>query len=103
MIYNDDQIAGIIKSNPQKKLVSDAQNQANKLMTLIHVHNLSSALSRDQYFEKDNDFKSRKKDTMSNKDLFAKIFLREQLVLTAQGGASYFTGLSEVEIKSLKE
>src|SRR6185312_789756 len=103
MIYNDDQIAGIIKSNPQKKLVSDAQNQANKLMTLIHGHNSSSALSRDQYFENDDVFKSRNKDAMSNKDLFARLFQREQMVFTAQGGASYFTGLSEVEIKSLNE
>jgi hypothetical protein len=103
MIYTDDQIAGIIKTNPQKKLVKCAQDQAAKLKTLIHGENLSSALSRDTYFENNDIFTSRNKDAMSNKDLFARLFQREQMVFTAQGGASYFTGINDAQVKQLNE
>jgi hypothetical protein len=103
MIYTDDQIAAIIKLNPQKKLVADARAQADKLMMLIHGHNIASALSRDLYFENDDIFKSRNSKAMSNKDLFARLFQREQMVFTAQGGASYFTGITDAQVKQLNE
>lgn len=103
MVFTDDQIAGIIKTNPQKKLVKYAQDQASKLKTLIHGENLSSALARDQYFENEDIYKSRNSSAMSNKDLFARLFHREQMVFTAQGGASYFTGISEQQAKDFNQ
>lgn len=95
MIYTEDQIVKIIKTNPQKKLVDEAKEQSGRLMTLVHGHNLSAAITQDAYFENPDIFKVRQAGTVSNKDMFGRLFQREQMVFSAQGGSAYYTGLSD--------
>lgn len=95
MIYTDDQITDIIKKNPQKKLVQDAKDQANKLAHVLGE--VEPNLLQDNYFESNDVFASRKKACVSNKDLFARLFHKEQMVFSAPGGSSYFTGLTEAQ------
>jgi hypothetical protein len=101
--YTEPEIEDIIKFQPQKQLIKDAQVQSNKLMTLIYGHNLTQSMKRDAYFENPDIFKSRQDGTMSNKDLFGRLFQREQMVFSAQGGSSYFTGLTNDQKVKLSE
>lgn len=95
MICTTEQIENIIKLNPQKDLVKQAKEQSDKLMMLIHGHGLTSAIIQDAYFESNDVFASRNKNAISNKDLFGRLFQREEMVFTAQGGAAYYIGLSK--------
>jgi hypothetical protein len=99
MVCTDEQIANIIKSNPQKLLVADAKDQSEKLMMLIHGHRLK--VTQDPYFENPDVYKSRSKKPVSNQDLFGRLFQREQMVFSAQGGTSYYTGLSQAQTAQL--
>lgn len=97
MICTPDQIESIIKYNPQKDLVKEAQKMSNNLMTLIHGENLKGALIQDAYFENPDIFTSRSNCAVSNKDLFARLFQREQMVYTAQGGSTHFKGITDAQ------
>lgn len=89
----------IIKTNPQKQLIADAREMASNLMMLIHGHGLK--LNQDPYFENPDVFASRNKKPVSNKDVFGRLFQREQMVFSAQGGSSFYIGLSKEEATTL--
>lgn len=97
MVCTPQQIGSIIKFNPQKSLVQEAQKMSDNLMTLIHGHNMKNALTQDTYFENGDIFTSRSNCAVSNKDLFARLFQREQMVYTAQGGSTHFQGITDAQ------
>jgi len=103
MICSFDQIKSIILNNPNKALIDIGKAQADKLMMHLHGHKLDDHVtkSRDAYFENEDLFASRKKGAISNKDLFARVLQSEDMVFTAQGGASYYEGLKEDQTKKL--
>lgn len=101
--YTQDEKIAIIKTQPQKVLVNDAQDCADKLMLLIHGHGMNGAIQQNTYFENGDVYAVRKAGTMSNKDLFGRLFQKEQMVFTAQGGSSYYTGLTTAQVSSLNE
>lgn len=92
-----DQIQQIIKLNPNKQLIGEARDKANKLMLHVFGDGLQDAMNRNDYFESTDIFAERKKGAISNKDLFARLLQREEMVFTAQGGASFYEGLSPVQ------
>lgn len=101
MICTQEQIDTIIKTNPQKDLIKKARDQTDKLMLLIHGHGLDTALKQNTYFENSDIFRERTSAAISNKDLFGRLFQREQMVFSAQGGSSYYTGLSKDQVLKL--
>lgn len=101
MIVDIEAVSLIIKNNPHKHLIENAQAYSQKLMLHVLGKGLHGALAQNEYFENDDVFKVRNKNATSNKDLFERMLNREQMVFTAKGGASFYTGLSEKQIQQL--
>jgi hypothetical protein len=97
----DEQVSDIIKNNPNKDLIKCAQTYSNTLSLHVLGKGLSDAMSRNEYFESDDVFKVRNKNATSNKDLFERILSREQMVFTAKGGSSFYTGINEQQTQKL--
>lgn len=97
MICTPDQVKDIIKNNPNKALITHGTAVANKLMLHLFGKGLKQALTQDGYFEAPDVFASRNADAISNKDLFQRLLQREDMVFTAQGGASFYTGLDPAQ------
>jgi hypothetical protein len=97
MIVEFEQIQSIIKNNPAKSLISDAKTTANKLMMHVYGRNLAEGLKTFGYFESTDVYAERKSGAISNKDLFARLLQREEMIFSAQGGASFYEGLSPEE------
>jgi len=95
MLVQFSQIQDIILKNPNKELISNAKTQADKLMMHVFGRGLNDAISQYGYFENKEIYDERKAGAISNKDLFARLLQREEMVWTAQGGASYYEGLSD--------
>jgi hypothetical protein len=95
MTADFEQITSIIKNNPAKGLISDARATADKLMMHVFGRNLQNSITNYGYFENNDVYKERKAGAISNKDLFARLLQREEMVFSAQGGASYYDGLNE--------
>lgn len=102
-IYSELQKIEIIKNQPQKLLIDQGGIMADNLMMLIHGHGKDVALTQNIYFENNDVYAVRKAGSMSNKDLFGRLFQREEMVYTAQGGSSYFTGLTADQTTKLNE
>lgn len=88
------QIQQIIKLNPNKILISNAKSRADNLMMHVFGDGLQNSLPRYGYFESQDIHNERKQGAISNQDLFERILKREEMVFTAQGGVSYYDGLS---------
>lgn len=101
MILTFDQKTEIIKLNPNKELVKYARETADELMLLIYGKGMDSAIRHDAYFENTDVFTVRKNGAISNRDLFARLFEKEQMIFSAQGGSSYYTGLDKVQTEKM--
>lgn len=101
MICTIEQIANIIKNNPNKALIELGVKQAKVLKLNIQGTGMDSALTRNEYFENEDVFKVRNADAISNMDMFGRLFQREEMVFNAQGGATVFEGLEEGEKKKM--
>lgn len=101
MICTQTQIELIIKTNPNKKLIKDAQESTEKLMMLINGHGAQSSLKHNIYFENADIYAVRKDCAVSNKDMFGRLFQRESMVFTAQGGSAYYTGLNKEQTQKM--
>lgn len=88
------QIQQIIKLNPNKKLIDAAKLTANNLMMQVYGIGLQDALPKYDYFESTAIHAERTQGAISNKDLFERILKREEMVFSAQGGVSYYDGLT---------
>ena len=86
MTYTLEQIATIIKTNPNKKLVQIAQNQNQKLSLHLNGTGLDSAIKK-SYYEKKDSHAERQRCAISNKDVFKRILNEENQVFTAMGGS----------------
>jgi hypothetical protein len=93
------QIQDIILNNPNKQLITDARELANKLMTHVLGIGLDQAIKQSIYFENDDVYQNRKAGTISNKDLFARLLQREDMVFTAKGGTAFYEKLNEDQTK----
>lgn len=96
-----DQLSFIIKNNPNKTLIHKAREYSEKLSLHVLGTGISDALKRNDYFENEDVFTVRNKNATSNKDLFERILNREQMVFTAKGGSSHYTGINEKQIQTL--
>lgn len=95
MIATFSQIQQIILRNPNRELISNAKAQADKLMMHVFGIGLNGAIDNYGYFENKQVYEERKKSAISNRDLFARLLQREEMVFSAQGGAAYYDGLNE--------
>ena len=94
MIYNLDQIKTIIKTNPNKDLITKGKEMCEKLSLHLHGRGLDKALKRYEHFENDDIYKERQKGTISNKDLFGRVLQSEDMIFTAHGGMTLYDGLN---------
>lgn len=101
MILTINDITEILKTNPSKVLVENAQNKAKELMQNILGTNLEGYLGQCGYFENDDVWAERNKDKISNIDLFARLLHREEMVFTAKGGAFSYSGLTDEKADKL--
>lgn len=95
MILSEAQILQILQLNPNKQLLANAVSVSNKLMMHVLGKGLSNYLNRADYFENQDIYGERVKGAISNKDMFARLLQREEMVWSAQGGASFYQGLNE--------
>lgn len=98
---SDDEISAIIKDNPNKNLIKSGREYSQKLSLHVLGKGISTAMNRNEYFESDDVFKVRNRAATSNKDLFERLLNREQMVFTAKGGSSFYTGLTEAQTQQL--
>lgn len=103
MILSDTQIKDIILNNPNKALIQNARNYSAKLALHVLGWGLKEAIQRNDYFENEDVFAVRNKSATSNKDLFARLLKREQMVFSAKGGANYYDGLDEAQTANFDE
>ena len=89
-------IQQIIKDNPNKELVEFGCKQADRLSKVIDGEDFEKWFTQDKYFETDEVFNERKK-SQSNKDLFARVFQKEEMVFNARGGTVLYDGLSPAQ------
>jgi hypothetical protein len=94
-----DQLELIIKNNPNKQLVDNAQAYCKKLQLNVLGVGINSALTIEDYFESTDIFNVRNKNATSNADLFERILHREEMVFTAKGGATFYVGLNDNQNK----
>ncbi|MDP4265715.1 MAG: hypothetical protein Q8941_24565 [Bacteroidota bacterium] len=90
MILTSDQIATIIKTNPNKKRIDAAKEVTKKLMRHIHGTDMLTAVNIIDFFEGSDIFKVRKASTTSNKDMFGRLLQAEDMVFNAKGGSKFF-------------
>jgi len=101
MICTEAQIKSIILTNPNKDIIEFGQKQANVLMRNIYGKGLKESFERNSYFENTDVFKNRTLNPTSNKDLFASLFQREEMIFNAHGGSTYYNGLNDNDTKIL--
>lgn len=94
------QIADIIKNNPNKCNVDEGKKIADKLMLHIQGKGMDKAILRCDYFENTEIYAVRKKYAVSNKDLYGRLLQQEDMVFTAKGGSSIYN-LPESKEKQL--
>lgn len=95
MILSEAQILNILKLNPNKQLIANAVAASNKLMMHVLGKGLNNYFKRAEYFENQDIYGERVKGAISNKDMFARLLQREEMVWSAQGGASFYNGLND--------
>lgn len=95
------QIQAIIKDNPNKAVLTAARTKANNLMMHVFGVGLDTALTQYQYFESAEVHGERKAGAISNMDLFERILKREEMVFNAQGGVSFYDGLTPPQTLAL--
>lgn len=100
-IIDYETLSNIIKTNPNKALITQARNYSAKLSLHVLGIGLKDAMQRNEYFENEDVFTVRNKHATSNKDLFERILNREQMVFTAKGGSVHYTGIDEKQIQKL--
>lgn len=98
MICSFDEVATIIKTNPNKQLIDIGKKQCQKLMLHVHGKGIDNALVKHDYFESDDIFKERNSCKISNKDMFARILHEEGKVFTATGGMTLYEGLQDPKV-----
>jgi len=94
MVLETNDILNILKNNPNKDLINRAKEYTNTLLLHTQGIGLKEALKRKDYFENGIIHKSRQNESISNKDLFARVLQKEELVFTAKGGTSFYNGLA---------
>jgi hypothetical protein len=99
MIVDFDALSLIIKNNPNKQLVANAQAKSKKLKLYVLGHDMTAALTQNSYFENEDVYAERNRNPTSNADLYARILAREEMVFTAKGGASSYLGLNEKQTR----
>jgi len=97
MIYTNDQILDIIKTNPAKKRLDKARAMSKKLLLHLHGIGMEEAIEHCDYFENPEIYKVRKKYAVSNKDLYSRLLQSEDMVYTATGGSSIYNLSEEKE------
>ncbi len=90
MICSIEQIQNIVINNPNKSLIDAGKQMADKLMLHCHGTNLSSSITKSDYFENDQVFSVRKQYAISNRDLFGRLLQQEDIIFAARGGSSNF-------------
>lgn len=95
MIVDFPALSLIIKNNPNKQLVTNAQAKSKQLKLFVLGQGIEAALIRNEYFENADVFTERNRNPTSNADLYARILAREEMVFTAKGGASFYPGLTD--------
>lgn len=89
-----DKVQLIIKNNPSKDLVTKARDYSKKLRLNVLGDDACNSIAQNHYFENEDVYGERKKNATSNADLFARLLHREEMVFSAKGGASFYSGLS---------
>jgi hypothetical protein len=103
MVVPFPQIQEIVKLPPNAGLISEAKTTADKLMMHVFGIGLNGSIPKYGYFESQEIYNERKVGAISNKDLFARLLQREEMVFTAQGGVSFYEGLGPAETLAFDE
>jgi hypothetical protein len=101
MICSFDEIKNIILNNPNKELIDHGKQQAEILTRHVYGKGLKSSFKQMTYFENNEVFRNRTLNPTSNKDLFARLLAREEMVFTAHGGSSYYSDLNDKQTQEL--
>ena len=101
MICTQAEIENILLNNPNKDVIEFGKDQCQILSRNIYGKGLKESFQRNTYFENQDVFANRTFKPTSNKDLFARLFQREEMVFHAHGGATYFEGLDDDQTQQL--
>lgn len=91
MILTISQITEILKSNPNRSLISYAKDYASKMRMHLYGENLEGELRTIEGWEDQALRKLRVKYAKSNKDLFARLSRPIDRVFSAKGGSVYYS------------
>jgi hypothetical protein len=95
--YQISEIKDIVLKNPNKKIIEEGKKAADKLRLHVHGVGMKNAIERCEHFEDADVFNIRQKYAVSNKDLFARLLQKEEMVFTARGGSMNFNLPEEKE------
>lgn len=101
MILTPEQIAGILKNNPNKDLLNKAKDVNKELRMHMYGENLATQLQKIDGFEQPTLQKLRVKYARSNEDLMARLGRPIDKVYSAKGGSMYLN-LTEAQDKIAK-
>ncbi len=88
--YSLEDIKTIILTNPNKKVVEEGKEWKKRLTRHVHGVGKKDSVVRDEYFENQSIYNTRKENAVSNRDLFSRLLHDEEMVFTARGGSSRF-------------
>ena len=97
-----EQIISIIKENPNKERISYGREVNKFLEMVVSGEKHEEFFTRSEYFESKEIHAERKK-TVSNKDMFARLLQKEQMVFSARGGSAIYEGLNTNQIAELNK
>jgi hypothetical protein len=101
MTCTDDQIKNILLANPNKGIIDDGKNASKVLLLNLHGRGLHESFKQIDFFENREVYKNRTQCAISNKDLFARLLGKEEMVFTATGGVTNYDGLKPNETQRL--
>ena len=99
-IYTEAQKRDIILNNPNKVLVDKARAMHAKYVKHTHGVGHKQAIRRIPYVEDETCYGARREYAVSNKDLFKRVLIKEDMVFTATGGSAFY-GLPKAEEKQM--
>ena len=86
-------ITKILQTNPNREYIEYGVKKHKELEFIVNGEHKDSMLESSEYFEDKQVAKERKKNALSNKDLFADVLQKESMVFNARGGSVIYSDL----------
>lgn len=86
-------ITKILQTNPNREYIEYGLKKNKELEFIVNGDHKESMLESSEYFEDKQVAKERKKNALSNKDLFADVLQKESMVFNARGGSVIYSDL----------